>query len=180
MTDLPALIDWARGLGPSAGATSVIAFDGRSGAGKSTVARAVADGLGAPLFQLEDLYPGWDGLVDGVAALRSWVLLPLSLGKPVTWRKWDWAGNAYGQARERDVGPRLVVEGVGAGARSLAPFLAGVVWVEAPADLRRSRALARDGATYEPHWERWARQESDFYAADDVRSRADLCMENGA
>jgi hypothetical protein len=51
--------------------------------------------------------------------------------------------------------------------------------VDAPAGRRRDRALARDGATYAPHWERWARQEDEFYAADQVREHADLIVDNG-
>lgn len=31
------------------------------------------------------------------------------------------------------------------------------IWIEDPGeDERRRRALARDGATYAPHWQRWA------------------------
>ena len=33
------------------------------------------------------------------------------------------------------------------------------VWIELPAEERRRRALARDGETFRPYWERWASQE---------------------
>ncbi|MFT4232382.1 MAG: hypothetical protein QM606_06365 [Leucobacter sp.] len=38
------------------------------------------------------------------------------------------------------------------------------VWIECDAAVRRARALARDGETYAPHWERWAAQEEAFFA----------------
>ena len=31
-----------------------------------------------------------------------------------------------------------------------------VVWLQAPSEVRRTRALSRDGATYEPFWDIWA------------------------
>ena len=34
------------------------------------------------------------------------------------------------------------------------------VWIADPGEEeRRSRAIARDGQTYAPHWQRWARQD---------------------
>ncbi len=50
------------------------------------------------------------------------------------------------------------------------------VWVETPDAVRRERALARDGDTYAPHWERWAAQERAVYAADPPAARADLVL----
>ncbi|MEV4347278.1 dephospho-CoA kinase [Actinoplanes sp. NPDC049596] len=173
------VLAWARGLAPSAGDTTVVAVEGRSGAGKTELARPLAEGLGAPLIRMDDLYPGWDGLRGGVAALHDWVLAPLGAGRPARWRRWDWAGDGYAEWHEVPRTGFLVVEGVGCGGRVLTPYVSGLVWVEAPDELRRRRALARDGATYEPHWERWARQEDDFYGTDDVRGRADLIIDGG-
>ena len=44
-------------------------------------------------------------------------------------------------------------------------------------DLRRRRALDRDGAVFSPHWERWAAQEDVVLAS--VRERADLVVDTG-
>ncbi|MFF0822601.1 dephospho-CoA kinase [Micromonospora haikouensis] len=177
MTAADQVAAWARGRSPRAGRTRVLAVEGRSGAGKSDLATAVADRLGAELLRLDDLYPGWDGLLAGVTAAHDWVLEPLSRDAPARWRRWDWATGRY--AEWHPVGDRdwLVVDGVGSGARQLAPYLSGVVWVDAPTALRRARALARDGDTYAPHWSRWAAQEDAYYAADDVRGRADLVVD---
>ncbi|MDQ1550836.1 MAG: hypothetical protein QOD50_258, partial [Actinomycetota bacterium] len=43
--------------------------------------------------------------------------------------------------------------------RALATF---GVWVELDEPTRKARALARDGAAYEPHWDDWAAQEQRF------------------
>jgi para-aminobenzoate synthetase len=160
------------------GTTRVIAIDGRSGAGKSTLARAVGTRLGAPVLQLEGLYDGWDGLERGVARLASDVLAPLARGEAVEVPQWDWHAEAWGAPRRLPARlPALVVEGVGAAAMEAAPFASLVVWVEAPDAVRQERAIARDGDTYKPFWDTWARQEQALLERDDIRSRADLVIE---
>src|SRR5699024_5458925 len=49
---------------PTRGAATVIAIDGPSGSGKTTLAKAVVIDLGCPLIQMDDFYPGWDGLAE--------------------------------------------------------------------------------------------------------------------
>ncbi|TWG24111.1 uridine kinase [Actinoplanes teichomyceticus] len=173
------VVEWARGREPSAGGRRVLAVEGRSGSGKTTLARGVADRLGAPLIHMDDLYAGWDGLEPGVLALRDWVLRPLAENRRAVWRRWDWAAGAYAEEHPVPDAGWLVVEGVGAGAGRLRAYRSGLIWLDSPGWLRKRRALARDGATYAPHWDRWARQEDAFYAAERVRDHADLVIANG-
>jgi cytidylate kinase len=170
------LAAWLRTRPPRAGRTRVVAVEGRSGAGKSTLADALAADLAAPVVRMDDLYEGWDGLLAGVDALMEWVIGPLAHGGPARWRRYDWAIDAYAEWHEVRGADALVVEGVGAGPRQAGPYLTGLVWLEAGEEIRRSRALARDGDLYAPHWERWAAQEERYYASHDVRSRADLVI----
>ena len=72
--------------------------------------------------------------------------------------------------------PILVLDGCGSGSRPLRPYLSALVWVEADAATRRARALARDGATYEPWWDVWADQERVLFAAEGTRAAADLVL----
>lgn len=175
-----ATVEWARSLPPRAGGTAVIAVEGRSGAGKTSLALQLAEALGVPLVRMDDLYPGWDGLLGGVDALDGWVVRPLAAGRPARWRRWDWAASRYAEWHGVPATSTLVVEGVGCGAGRLAPYLSGLIWVEAPDDERRRRAMARDGDTYAGHWERWARQEEAFYGRENVRDRADLVIDNAS
>ena len=84
MTRDDALLDrieqLARSAEPRAGSTRVIAIDGRAGAGKTTLAHELAARLDAPIVQLEQIYPGWDGLQAGIDLLVEAVLVPLSAG----------------------------------------------------------------------------------------------------
>jgi hypothetical protein len=172
----PRISLWLRARPARAGRTRVLAVEGRSGSGKSTLAVAVAAELAAPLVRMDDLYPGWDGLLGGVDALVEWILRPLSLDRPARWRRYDWTDGAYAEWHEVPGGGILVLDGTGSGALAAAPYLSGLLWLEADDEVRRARALERDGDLYAPHWNRWAAQEERFHARDDVRARADLTI----
>ncbi|MFD0689732.1 dephospho-CoA kinase [Actinomadura fibrosa] len=165
-----------RAAEPRAGATRVLAVDGRSGAGKSTLAEAVAAELAAPVVHLEDLYGGWDGLAGGVDRLVAEVLAPIAAGRRALVPRYDWHAGRWAGPVPLDPPAELVVEGVGAGSRRAAAYASLLVWVEAPDDVRRRRALARDGDTYLPHWDRWAAQEDDLLARERTAERADVVV----
>ena len=162
---------------PRCGATRVVAIDGLSGAGKTTLASLVAARLGAPVVHMDDLDPGWDGLAAGVAYLVDAVLRPLAVGEPARYRAWDWADERRGAVRSLVPPPTLVLEGCGASVGEASTFASVRVWVEAPIEIRRARGLARDGEAFRPYWQCWAAQEEAVFAADGTRARADLVVE---
>ncbi len=165
----------------------VCAVDGRSGAGKSTLARSLADavrrlGAGVVVVGLDDMYPGWDGLDAVVPLVVEHVLAPLAGTRPVVVPTWDWDADRPGGVRAvPSLGPPrpavVLLEGAGSGGRAAAPWLAGLLWVDADPQLRRRRALARDGATYAPHWDRWSAQEEEYAARERPRERAGLVLD---
>lgn len=162
----------------------IIAIDGRSGAGKTTLAIELAARLRehhkVSLFHLEDIYPGWNGLAAGIERYVSTVLGPLHRGDPAEWVSWDWAAHYDGATRTTQPAEIVLVEGVGAAAEAASPFLSAVIWADSPEHDRRSRALARDGESYEPYWDEWAAQEQAWLAEDDVPARADVRVLNHA
>lgn len=152
-----------------------IVIDGRSGAGKTTLADEVAGALtGAALVHLDDLYPGWDGLADASAAVHDRVLAPHARGRSPQWRRWDWDASAWAEEHTCDPRRPLVVEGAGALTRRSAAIATVSVWLDGEASVRRARALARDGETYAPHWERWAAQEDAHIAREDPAALATI------
>ena len=162
----------------------IIAIDGRSGAGKTTLAIELAARLRehhkVSLFHLEDVYPGWNGLAAGIERYVTTVLAPLSRGEAAEWVSWDWEMHYDGPARTTLPAEIVIVEGVGAAADSARPMLDAVIWAESSDDDRRTRALARDGSTYEPFWDQWAAQEEEWLAADAVHETADIRVLNRA
>jgi uridine kinase len=161
-----------------AGGTRVLAIDGPSGAGKTSLAAAVRAALGpGPVIHLDDLYPGWDGLAESIPRLVEWVLRPLAEGRPPRYRRYDWGRARYAEWIEVPPAAVLIVEGAGAGSLPAAPYLSLLVWLDSPASNRFERAMARDGESYRPHWQRWAHQEERYFAEHDPRGRADLSLD---
>jgi energy-coupling factor transporter ATP-binding protein EcfA2 len=168
------LVGWWRHLPPREGSCRVLAVEGRSGAGKTTLAAAlVAAAPDAAGVAMDELYPGWDGLEAGIGLLVEQVLAPLAAGRPAWVPRWDWAAGRPAGGRPLAAAGLVLVEGVGSGAAACAPYLSGLVWVEADDATRRRRALERDGAAYAPHWGRWAAQEEAYLRRDRPRERAD-------
>jgi uridine kinase len=162
--------------GSRAGKTRVIAIDGRSGAGKTSLAARLRVELGAPVVSLEELYGGWDGLERGIDLLVFEVLEPLSAGRAARVPRYDWGAAAWGTPWVLEPPDVLIVEGVGAGARRAAVYVNTVIWIAAPESVRKKRALDRDGATFAPYWEIWAAQEDAMLTREHTPDRADLVI----
>lgn len=162
----------------------IIAIDGRSGAGKTTLAVEIAARLRmhhkVSLFHLEDIYPGWNGLTAGIERYVTTVLAPLRNGDAAEWVSWDWEKHYDGRSHVTLPAEIVIVEGVGAAANAARPMLDAVVWVDAPDEQRRHRALARDGSGYEPFWDSWAAQEDEWLESDDVLDHTDIRVLNQA
>lgn len=154
----------------------VVLVDGRSGAGKSTLARMLVRRwpLSGPvqLVALDSLYPGWDGLADGVEAARERILAPHARGLVGVWERWDWELSLPAEAHAVDPSLPLIVEGSGLLTAATARLGDVRVWLRSPERSRRSRALARDGDAYRPHWAQWAAQEERHLAGDAPEGRA--------
>ncbi|RFA19490.1 hypothetical protein B7R25_11705 [Subtercola boreus] len=152
----------------------VVLIDGRSGSGKTDLATALAERWPAPvvLVRLDDIYPGWDGLDAASSHIHDELLAPAA----PRWQRYDWATARPAEWSSVDPALPLIVEGMGSLSRQNAPLATLRVWVELDGTTRRRRALARDGSTYEPHWERWAAQERAFIARENPRALADVVL----
>ena len=177
-TESALVAELGRRAAPKAGRTCVIAVDGRSGAGKTSLAAALRAELGAPVVALEDLYGGWDGLERGVNLLVSEVLEPLSAGRAARVPRYDWGAAAWGSPWALEPPGVLIVEGAGAGARRAGAYESVLVWIEGPASVRKRRALDRDGETFAPHWDMWAAQEDAMLARERTPERADIVVDS--
>lgn len=150
---------------------TVVIIDGRSGSGKTELARAfVAAHPEFQLVQLDDFYAGWDGLEQASADVPR----ILADGH---WRSWDWALNDFGPPRTIDVSKPVLVEGAGSLTRATRQLADLAVWVELADERRKERALARDGETYEPHWARWSEQELGHLARENPEALADVVVD---
>ena len=162
--------------GPACGSTTIIAIDGRSGAGKTEFAIGLSHELGCELISLESAYPGWDGLDAGISAMAE-ALEVLATGAPASLAQWDWHRSEPAAPIMLEPTELLIIEGVGAGASRLRPFLSFLAWLDAPVEVRRERATLRDGD--DSWWATWAAQEEKYLAANRPQDHADLFLPTG-
>jgi len=170
------------------GRTRLVAVDGPSGAGKTVFAVRLAEAFGAlpggerpPVVRTDDLLDGWDDQLTFWPRLERWVLGPVRAGRSGAYRPYSWERRRF---LDREVpvpaGPVLIVEGVSAARAAVRPELTLSVFVTAPAELRLSRALARDGAAILPELRRWHAGERAHFAADGTEAGVDLVVDGAA
>lgn len=153
----------------------LIALDGRSGVGKSTLAALLADNVGAALIEGDDFFAGGIGLRSDSPAIRAadcidWprqraVLDALRQGRAASWRAFDWhAFDGRLQSRVSQLSPRSVVilEGVYSARPELADLIDLKVVVTAPDDLREARLLEREGSIG-PWEQQWHEAEAHYF-----------------
>jgi hypothetical protein len=169
-------------VGTPAGRPPVLAVDGRSSGGKTTLARRLEQAVpGAVAVHTDDVAwwhsPfGWDDL------LADGVLAPLRAGRSVAYRPPEWDRRGREGAIRVPADARLViVEGVGAGRRELAGLLDGVVWVQTDLDVTRRRDAVRvaAGEIGEEDFDRWMEEEFPFVADQRAWERAFAVVAGG-
>ena len=154
----------------------MVALDGRSGVGKSTLAARV--GNGALVIDGDDFYRGgddtyWDARspAEKVDLAIDWrrqrdLLECLARAEPVSWRPYDWDADDGRLGQEITRGPAGVV--ILDGAYSARPELARLfslrVLLDVPRHVRRARLLQREGPRYRAEWEaRWSEAEDLYF-----------------
>lgn len=163
--------------------TRLVCVDGLAGAGKTTLAHAVAgllteQGLTVSVVTCDDVLEGWTGLPSLGERLDEFVVRPLALGRPAGFHPWDWL-----HLRRRDTWVEVpaadvvILEGVGSAHPRYAAHTALSVFVEAPRDVRLARGLERDGSTMEQRWLAWLDDEADLHIRLDTRARADVVVD---
>ncbi|WP_432511663.1 uridine kinase family protein [Kineococcus sp. SYSU DK001] len=169
--------------------TGVVAVDGRSASGKSTLAgllhaEARRRGLTSVVVHTDDL--AWHhSFFDWADLLVEGVLAPLRRGVGVACTPPGWAPHGRSGSVDVPAGTDLVlVEGVGAGRREASAFLDALVWVQSDHALARVRGLERDVASgvngdraaAEAFWDEWERAEQPFLAGQRPWERARLVV----
>ncbi|MGN8246461.1 uridine kinase family protein [Cellulomonas soli] len=168
---------------PRLGRTRLVCVDGPAGSGKTTTARRLAEaldgeGVTAHVVHLDDLYAGWSGLEGSLwPRLAAQVLAPLHRGLPGRFQRFDWPSGRFAEWVDVPVRDVLVLEGCGAARRECEPFVSVRVWVQAPAELRLRRGLARDGEQARPHWVAWMADEDRHFAVERTAERADVRLD---
>lgn len=154
----------------------VILIDGMSGVGKSRLANQMADQLGGVAVHLDDVYPGWGGLVTGRDHVIESVLIPLATGRGGQYTSWDWEHNVAGDVVRVGAATVLIVEGCGISTDMSRGLADTTVWVECEEDERRARLMLRDGDRFAEHLETWDAQVLAHMAENDPRTTATVVV----
>ena len=170
------VLDLARSRPPSLGSGRLVCVDGPAGSGKTTLAAALAETVGATVVHADDLMEGWRGL-DSVARQLDGLIADLAEGRSGSYQRYDWLQNRFDRTVQVAPGPWLVVEGVGSGAPGIAAYVTVLVWVEVDDELRLARGLERDGAAMEEHWRTFMADERALFAREATRERADVVVD---
>jgi uridine kinase len=159
---------------------TLVALDGRSAAGKSTLAARVAPLVGAAVIDGDDFYSGgtaetWDAMSAAEKASHciDWrrqrpVLEKLAREETASWRPYDWEADD-GSLADRTVtchpAPVVILDGAYSGRPELADLFDLRVLLDAPAHLRRKRLVQREGEGFRVDWNRrWDDAEQWYFA----------------
>jgi uridine kinase len=155
----------------------VVAIDGRSGTGKSTLAAVLADRLGATVIEGDDFYAGGTGTIGDPPASRAarcidWqaqrrVLSALRAGQTASYHAFDWEtfdGSLLPEATQVAPAPILILEGAYSARPELRDLLDLTLLVTVPDSLRQARLIQREGEI--GPWERQWHQAEDWYFAE--------------
>lgn len=160
-----------RGVGPR----SILTIDGPSGSGKSTFATSLAEeNPDWILIRLEDIYPGWNGMLAGVMNVRNELVAPIRAGNQGEWTQWDWEAQTTVARFAVEADSKLIIEGCGATATVPGPDT-GIrqLWLDIDESERRERLLARDGHRYDEFWPIWDEQWSEYMLDHTLQERVE-------
>ena len=163
--------------GSPPGRPGVLAVDGRSSSGKTTLSRRIAEAVpNTAVVHTEDV-AWWHAAFDWAGLLAAGVLEPVRAGRAVAYRPPAWDARHRPGAVSVPAGVTLlVVEGVGSSRRDLAHLLDASVWVQSDlAELERRDAVRVQAGEIAPaDYASWMAEEFPFLAVDRPWERADL------
>jgi len=159
----------------------VLAIDGPAGSGKSTlageIARAFAITYDIEVIHLDELYNGWDDALSEELFLQiSQLIAAQRAGKATDLAIYDWSAAAFSGSREVKAVQLLIIEGVGSSNHLLHANLTTSIWLDIDQSIGLARVLERDGDEIQDEMVKWQKMESEYFARDLTRERADFIL----
>jgi len=157
-----------------------IVIDGPSGAGKTWLANYLAStwprNRRVEILHMDDVYPGWDGLVAGSQVVSDLLVNQRALSRPVSWQRYDWEKESLTEWMRIPPDVDLIVEGCGALTAGSAAVAQLSIWINADEVRRKARALGRGGESFDEHWDNWDAQFVNFIKIHNPQRLASLVV----
>ncbi len=145
----------------------VVALDGMSGTGKTTIAKEVANRLDAVNVLCDDFFTGgrnsvWakksaqemiDNAIDW-RRIRREVVEPLKAGRAASWHPFNWKAFERLDSKTITAQPKHVVilDGAFAARKELSDIVDYTILITVPHEKRVTRVIAREGEDYSKDW----------------------------
>ena len=171
----------------------LVAVDGGTGSGKTTLARrlrnalAAGGGIGCAVVHLDHFFRSRRERGSRLARvgdtdwqrLRDEVILPLRAGRSARFQLYDWPQDRLRRWQTVQPANVVIVDGVSSLRRELAHYYDLAIWLACPREKRIAR-LAGRGDTPPEEIEYWLPSEDAYLAADAPRQRAHLVVDASA
>ncbi len=157
---------------------TLVAIDGRAGAGKTTLATKLArewsNKNSVAIIHMDDLYNGWDDALSEslTYSLQDIVRRHLS-GELIEYKKYNWITQQFDEVEIIEPVDILILEGVGAGQKSVRDAGASLYWLDIEPDVGITRVLNRDGHHIADEMARWMVRQELHFLSDKTRENAE-------
>ncbi len=157
---------------------SLIAIDGRAGAGKTTLAASFYEELSVDktvaVIHMDDLYDGWENALSErltqtlesiVKSHQSKVAFEIDI--------FNWQSMSFNSKQVINPVDILILEGVGAGQKVVRDAGATLYWLDIDAEVGIQRVLNRDGNQIASQMKQWQIAQEIHFLRDKTRENAE-------
>jgi len=160
---------------------AIIAIEGGSASGKTTLAASLERIYCCPVFHMDDFFlqlhqrtperyaePG--GNVDR-ERFKSEVLEPFRIGKDVSYVRFDCKEQVFQKPKQIAAGPLAIVEGVYSMHPELMPCYDLSVWIDISPDEQRRRLIKRNGPYAQVFFDKWLPLEQAYFEKFKIKEK---------
>ena len=158
---------------------SIIAVDGRSASGKTTLADKLASALPDAVVVHTDDIAWHHSMFDWMELALEHVLKPARASQEISYRPTAWLErNREGAIKVPKTCRFLILEGVGSASHALISVLDYVIWVQSDFEQAQIRGIERDGGDEQAasFWHKWMAEEVPFLLEQRPWERADAIV----
>lgn len=164
---------------PKLATTTLLALDGPSGAGKTTLAMTLQEHLdNSEVIHLDDLYAGWvDALnQDLYARIYQQIFQPLLGRDAIRFQVFNWHTHLFDSWQTFTPPRYLILEGVGAAAIPNRPWISLAIFMSVSDEVGLERVRSRDGNDVASHIPAWQIMQKAHFLRNDTERYSDVLI----